>query len=122
MEDVTNAYLTWKYPASPPGEQPSNSHSNSNPSIISNNYDFDIAVIDIFTLQSTRRIPRTAMERTAPALVRCGYIGNTPEQPSLAISIKTVELFRKLRLRKPSFSVKAFAKVICDYYMVCLEA
>jgi hypothetical protein len=112
MEDIVNAYLTWKYPKQHPPQ------SNPTSSTPSDDYDFDITVINIFTLQKACKIPRSATDQTAPALVRSGYIGNTPERPSLAISIKTIELFRKLRLRKPSFSVEAFAKVICDYYVV----
>jgi hypothetical protein len=115
MEDITNAYLTWKYPTQHPKPNPTSS-------TISENYDFDIDIIDIFTLQRTCHIPRTAVDKTATALVRCGYIGNTPERPSFAISINTIELFRKLRLRKPSFSVEAFAKVICDCYVVCCSS
>ncbi|KAH7904203.1 hypothetical protein BJ138DRAFT_1239965, partial [Hygrophoropsis aurantiaca] len=36
--------------------------------------------------------------------------------PSLAFSLPTLELYRRIRLRKPSFSVEAFAKVLCDLY------
>ncbi|KAF9489129.1 hypothetical protein BDN71DRAFT_1402123, partial [Pleurotus eryngii] len=45
-----------------------------------------------------------------------GYLGMTPITPNLAISLKTLELFRRLRLRKASLSVEAFAKVMCNYY------
>ncbi|PSS34067.1 hypothetical protein PHLCEN_2v1892 [Hermanssonia centrifuga] len=48
---------------------------------------------------------------------KAGYIGVSPINPSLAISIKTLELYRQLHLRKVSFSAEAFAKVLCDYYM-----
>ena len=53
------------------------------------------------------------------ALVKNGYLGNTPMTPSLAISLKTLELFRRIRLRKSSFSAEAYAKVLCDLYSVC---
>ena len=43
------------------------------------------------------------------ALALSGYLGNKPFNPSLAISIK-----------KPSFSVEAFTKVVCDLYLVSL--
>ncbi|KAG2156989.1 hypothetical protein DEU56DRAFT_905664 [Suillus clintonianus] len=52
------------------------------------------------------------------ALMSRGYIGNAPHQPSFAVAIRTLELFRLLWLRKPSLSVEAFAKVICDTYAV----
>lgn len=56
--------------------------------------------------------------QTAEALVLAGYLGTTPQTPSIAISITTLELYRRLRLRKPSLSVEAFSKVICDLYEV----
>ena len=46
--------------------------------------------------------------------------GNKPLNPSLAISIRMLELYRRLRLQKPSFSVEVFAKVVCDLYSVSL--
>ena len=54
------------------------------------------------------------------ALPFSGYLGNKPLSPNLAISIRMLELYRKLRLRKPSFSVKAFTKVVCDLDLVSL--
>ncbi len=84
-------------------------------------YDFAIRVVDVYTLESIVTITPPADSKSgAAALVMQGYIGASPVNPTLAISIKTLELFRRLRLRKASFSVEAFAKVICDYYMVCL--
>lgn len=54
----------------------------------------------------------------AVALVLSGYLGTSPLQPDSAISIPTLELYRRIRLRKPSFSPQAFAHVICDLYGV----
>ncbi|KAG1781307.1 hypothetical protein EV702DRAFT_1177559 [Suillus placidus] len=54
--------------------------------------------------------------QTAEALVLASYLGTTPQAPSIAISITTLELYHRLRLRKPSLSVEAFSKVICDLY------
>lgn len=83
-------------------------------------FDFTIDVVDLYTLRRSVRVrPDASMKSAASALVGAGYIGTTPLHPSLAISIKTLELYRRLRLRKPSFSVECFAKVICDLYMVC---
>lgn len=47
-----------------------------------------------------------------------GYLGNVPLNPSIAVSFKTLEMYRRIQLRKPSFSVEAFAKVTCDLYSV----
>ncbi|KAH9944949.1 uncharacterized protein BXZ73DRAFT_86554 [Epithele typhae] len=56
---------------------------------------------------------------TVEALALLGYLGNTAIGPSIAISFATLELFRCLKLVKPSFSTEAFAKLVCyKYYMV----
>lgn len=84
-------------------------------------YDFTMPVIDIFTLKTRARIrPLPGTPSGAAALVMNGFVGVTPVNPSLAYSIETLELYRRLRLRKPSFSVEAFSKVLCDYYVVRL--
>ncbi|KAG1743994.1 uncharacterized protein EDB91DRAFT_1236582 [Suillus paluster] len=86
------------------------------PSLIAycaNEYDFTVNTIDIFTLESSASISQSA-DCLSPsvALISHGYTGNTPHQPSFAVAIQTLELFCLLRLRKPSLSVEAFAKVI----------
>jgi hypothetical protein len=83
------------------------------------NYDFSLEVLDIYTLDSSITIPCSDKELPIKALVKSGYLGNTPATPSLATSFRTLELFRRLRLRKSSFSVEAFVKVVCDLYSVC---
>ncbi|KAF9487279.1 hypothetical protein BDN71DRAFT_1485354 [Pleurotus eryngii] len=78
--------------------------------------DQHIQVIDIYTLDDIVSIPYTEEQTASDALVARGYLGTTPITPNLAISFKTLELFRRLCLRKASLSVEAFAKVMCDYY------
>ena len=77
---------------------------------------FTINVIDIYTLDVSTIILRQGHPSATVALVASGYIGTSPIHPQLAISIRTLELFRRLRLRQPSLSIQAFAKVICDLY------
>ncbi|KAG1837662.1 hypothetical protein F4604DRAFT_1885677 [Suillus subluteus] len=80
-------------------------------------YDFEITVLNIFSLTTSATIPRQADSvSTADALIQYGYLGNVPYSPSIATSLRTLEHFQLLRLHKPSFSVEAFAKVICDSY------
>ncbi|EIW74685.1 hypothetical protein CONPUDRAFT_159976 [Coniophora puteana RWD-64-598 SS2] len=142
LPSLVAAYIKWKHPestqAAPPESVPSTSReSTPTPSLESapatppsdaasapdtpvldlpQRCDFDISVVDIYTLSSIAHVPRLGTERTAEALVSAGYLGATPEKPTIAFSLPTLELFRRLRLRKPSFSVEAFAKVICDFY------
>jgi hypothetical protein len=75
-------------------------------------------VIDIYTLSTSVRVSRVNDETTAVALASLGFIGNAPFNPSVAVSMKTLELYRILRRRKASFSVEGFVKVICDLYAV----
>lgn len=74
-----------------------------------------LGVVDVYTLDTTTTIHLNG--RSLPeALIYAGYLGATPISPSMAISIRTLELYRCIRLRQPSFSFQAFSKVICDLY------
>lgn len=84
----------------------------------SSEWDFSIATVDLFTLATEVRITRTEDQAAAVALVCHGYIGNAPQRPSLAFSLRTLEHFRRLRLYKPSFSTEAYVKLLCHYYVV----
>jgi hypothetical protein len=81
-------------------------------------FSFTLEVLDIYTLDQTAMIPCSGDETPIQALAKSGYLGNTPVTPTLAISFRTLELFRRMRLRKSSFSVEAFSKVMCDLYSV----
>ena len=83
-------------------------------------FGFTIELLDIYTLETTVSVPCSGEELPIQALVKNGYLGNVPLLPSLAISFRTLELFHRIRLRKSSFSVEAFAKVVCDLYSVRL--
>ncbi|EIW83897.1 hypothetical protein CONPUDRAFT_150945 [Coniophora puteana RWD-64-598 SS2] len=128
---MTAGYLRWMYP---PPIHTSSSPLPSDPTLTDTSMDsmdppqprtssqgadwsFKIAVIDIYTLDTLATIPRSEdCPSTSEALASAGYIGTTPDSPTLAFSIRTLELYRRLRLRKASFSVEAFSKVICDLY------
>ena len=78
----------------------------------------EIPVIDIYTLSMSVKISCAGDQTTASTLASLGFIGNAPYHPSVAVSMKTLELYRIIRRRKASFSVEAFVKVISDLYMV----
>ena len=82
----------------------------------------EILVIDIYTLSTSIKFSYTGDQTGASTLAGLGFIGNAPFRPSVAISIKTLELYRVLRRRKPSFSVEGFVKVISDLYMVRMSS
>lgn len=77
-----------------------------------------IDVIDIYSGATSANIPVSGDQTLAEALVMAGYFGTTPIYPSLAISLKTLELFRVIHLFKASFSVESFAKMVCYTYYV----
>ena len=75
-------------------------------------------VLDFYTLANEVEYSVRPGERTSEALVASGYLPNSPVSPSIAVSIKTLELLRELRLFKASFSTEAFTKLICHKYLV----
>ncbi len=83
-------------------------------------YDFDMDVIDMVSIDSRRHFARQANQRTTVALAEGGFLASTPVDPTLAISFTTLEYYRRIRSRKPSFSAEAFAKVVCDLYGVSI--
>lgn len=145
IEGITDAYLRWKYDDSTgtghhsltavvSGEldglsangsvhcaserATSPTPSSGNHAAPSNFTDIKVTVIDIYTLSTSVKLSRVDDKTTAVALANLGFIGNTPFRPSVAVSMKTLELYRILRRRKASFSVEGFVKVICDLYAV----
>ncbi|KAE9406005.1 hypothetical protein BT96DRAFT_751532, partial [Gymnopus androsaceus JB14] len=105
IEGLTDAYVGWKYGLNPP-------------TAASESFSFNISIIDVHSLESEARIERNEETTASVALVQAGYLGTAPEQPSLAVSLRTLELYYTLRLFKPSFSIEAFAKVLCHLYSV----
>lgn len=104
---LVKAYLEWRYGTSKPVDEP----SDVIPATTTMN------ILDIYTTSTTADISRST-KSLVEDLVLGGYLGTSPLYPSLAISLKTLELFRSLRKFKPSFSVEAFTKLLCYYYYV----
>ncbi|KAG2361431.1 hypothetical protein BDR07DRAFT_1451611 [Suillus spraguei] len=75
-------------------------------------------MVDIFTL-STCATFHLSEDSLSPvqSLVSTGFLGNAPHNPSIAICLWTLEHYRLFHLCKPSLSIEAFAKVICDSYL-----
>jgi hypothetical protein len=55
-------------------------------------------------------------------LIMHGLLGTAPVQPTLAIPIRTLELYHRCRLRCPQFSVQQWVKVLCDLSNVSRSA
>ncbi|KAG6835638.1 hypothetical protein H0H93_016291 [Arthromyces matolae] len=115
LNDIVHAYLTWSADSRLPFTTSSDDNITSSDNEGTNS--FTITVIDVHSLASTATIPRTSDDSSSIIdLARAGYIGNSPVEPSCAVSIRTLELFRALRLFRPSFSVEAFAKTLAHLY------
>lgn len=88
------------------------------PASTAEDLDIKIIVVDLYTLALEAIIPHCHDQVMAIALVEAGFMGNSPISPSIAISLKTLDLFKIIRQQKASFSTKAFTKILCDLYQV----
>lgn len=110
MPSIVDEYKKWRYPPDSSLQQES----------ISSDYTFTVNVLDVYTLSTTIEIMRKPSSTSIVVdMIAHGYLSSSPISPTVAISLKMLELFQRLRLRKPSFSVEAFAQVVCDLYGVC---
>lgn len=57
-------------------------------------------------------------EEANVALIRVGMIGCSPSDPSVAISLDTLELYHRLRRRNGQLSIQAMARTLCDLHNV----
>jgi hypothetical protein len=127
LPSLMNAFLKWKY-AEPTTTTTSDTFdaNTSAPDTVPAvdvdpvSYNFSLDCVDLYTLATSIYVPRTSSMTAAEALMIQGYLATSPVDPTLAISIKTLELFRRLRCRKASLSVEAYAKVLCDLYSVSI--
>lgn len=108
LESLTEAFIQWKYHSRP--EIVTFSDPKAQPAV--DGWDFDQDIIDLYTLAQVAVIPRDENTPAAVALVRAGFLGASPNNPSFAISLRTLDLFYTIRLFRPSFSIEAFAKVV----------
>jgi hypothetical protein len=125
LPSLKETFLKWKY-AEPTSTTTTSDTFDANTSAPSSanvdadpvSYNFSLDCVDLYTLATSIYVPRTSSMTAVEALMIQGYLSTSPVAPTLAISIKTLELFRRLRSRKASLSVEAYAKVLCDLYAV----
>ena len=132
LPSLVEAFLRWKYPelltitpTPTTSDTPAPTSADTPPLSLSSaidvdpvSYDFSIDSVDLYTLTTSINVPRTSSMTAVEVLMLQGYLATSPVDPTLAISIKTLELFRRLRCRKASLSGEAYAKVLCDLYAV----
>ncbi|KAK7438741.1 hypothetical protein VKT23_017871 [Stygiomarasmius scandens] len=115
IEPLTNAYIAWKYCDTPPSVSTSQSTCGF---YQTTGYDFGIDILDIHTMARSALITCDETTEASVALVLAGFLGNSPEQPSLAFALPTLDLFFTIRCFKASFSIEAFARVLCHLYKI----
>lgn len=113
IDDLVKDYIHWKYGTSPPTSQ-----RQPPPTAESSEWDFTVEVLDVYTLDCEATVHRDSDTKATTALVQAGYLAASPVIPSFAVSLRTLELLRTIRLFKPNFSIEAFAKVTCHLYAV----
>ncbi|KAG1870301.1 hypothetical protein F4604DRAFT_1881242 [Suillus subluteus] len=52
------------------------------------------------------------------ALLRHGFLGCSPVEPSVAVDLATLELYHRLRRRYPQLSIQTITKMLCDLHHV----
>jgi hypothetical protein len=125
IPSLIEAFLKWKYPEPPTSDTldgstpaPTSTDTTAAVDVDPVSYDFSIDCVDLYSLSTSIFVPRTSSMTAMEALMIQGYLATSPVDPTLAVSIKTLELFRRLRSRKASLSVEVYAKVLCDLYAV----
>jgi CxC1 like cysteine cluster associated with KDZ transposases len=125
ITDLVNAYLNWRYRPVPDLGSPLNNNQRF----------FEVTAIDIkgnyiflslpyFSLsQITDRvhfckITYQCNEHANVTLIWAGFLGCSPVNPSVAISLECLELYHQIRRRQSSFILQAMAKVLCVLHNV----
>lgn len=110
---MVKAYYGWRYPTTRQSDAESLLAGGDDCQEHELQGQLEISVVDLYTLAASATIPVAPGQRNAEALVATGYLGNSPIQLSVAISLKMLELFRTIRLFKASYSAEAFSKLVC---------
>ena len=127
IEPLTDAYLRWKYLNPMHTEDGQSVADDQNAMGMSvdageGRVEYTVDTYDLWTLnQSLTVMRKQSSDSAALDIMAHGYLVKSPTRPTVAISMRTLELLYRLRQRKASFSIEAFAKVICDYYQVSLR-
>ncbi|KAF8879139.1 hypothetical protein BD779DRAFT_1803452 [Infundibulicybe gibba] len=74
---------------------------------------FSIDAVDIFSWRRPTFLPITGESWANETLIRYGYVGSAPLQPSLAISIRALEAYRESHELCPQFSMATQCKALC---------
>lgn len=112
MAPLVDAYLAWK-------DEQLSELPIIHPECLEAEEGYTLSLYDVFTLSQDITISRPDTS-TSPAIdfMTRGVLTKTPVVPTVGVSIRTLELLHRIRQRKPSLSMEAFARIVADYYMV----
>ncbi|KAG1884158.1 hypothetical protein F4604DRAFT_1920002 [Suillus subluteus] len=71
------------------------------------------ARVGILSFCAVQTIHQAPDELANVSLIKAGFLGCSPQQPTTAIALECLELYHQIHRRKPSFSVQAMVKVLC---------
>jgi hypothetical protein len=66
---------------------------------------------------STLKLQSTDVHSIAPVFLRYGLLPCSPDNPKLAISIRTMEIYRVLRFRSPRLAIQQFTRGLLDLHL-----
>ncbi|KZT26423.1 hypothetical protein NEOLEDRAFT_1198259 [Neolentinus lepideus HHB14362 ss-1] len=66
-------------------------------------------------------VPQRPQEGANESLICHGLLGCSPVNPSIAISLNTLELYHHLRRRHPQLSIEAMTKALCNIHDVTYQ-
>ncbi|KAK7453979.1 hypothetical protein VKT23_011491 [Stygiomarasmius scandens] len=115
IEPLTDTYITWKYHNTSPSV--STSHSTCD-FYQTTGHDFGIDVLDIHTMARSALITHDENTDASVALVLAGFLGNSPEQPSLAIEAFARVLCHLYKIPYRQFYQSAFSNVFDAYLQI----
>lgn len=111
MPALTRAYLEWKYPV----------FSAQNEHVKEGRHIFQVEMFSTFTRSNHTDIVQRKDKFANVSLIREGYLGCTPTEPTLAISLDLLELFHRLKRRHPCLSVQAMVCALSDIHNVSVS-
>ncbi|KAG1851168.1 hypothetical protein F4604DRAFT_1934181 [Suillus subluteus] len=79
---------------------------------------FHVTVIKTYERILNFAIPQLPDEPANVALLRHGFLGCSPVEPSVAVDLATLELYHHLRRRHPQLSIQTITKTLCDLHHV----
>lgn len=75
---------------------------------------------DSLLARHTMVVEQQGSENFNISLLRVGFLGVSPVQPSFAISLEALEFYHRLRRRMPRCGIQPFVRTLSDVHEVCI--